>query len=199
LFATIDLQGDRPEESRLQLPFVDRPSLIWTYPRSSVQTTLPGSVSGPLISNNGSSMRSQQFRVLGFCLCTLVLVRLAAPVSESLGTEPPANPVVASSEPHPLAGHWKIDFHPNQAIREYTITSAGQITFVEFPDWKGTLTGNRGAKSSFLLRFEGEPGECVERLTLVADGRLLVEHYNPGTTFAAEGRPDQIGIGVSLR
>lgn len=96
---------------------------------------------------------------------------------------------------HRLTGTWRVTYHPKAAVRVYTISSTGVVRFEDFPAWKGKLV-NRGTKArSDLLRFEGDAEDRLERLTLLEDGRLLIEHYNPGSLYFGGKRPDQIGLG----
>jgi hypothetical protein len=123
-------------------------------------------------------------------------VMCAVPSVTLLGNDAAVPPVSGCiGPPHRLTGTWRVTYHPNAAVRVYTIGSTGVVRFEDFPAWKGTLV-NRGARAgSDLLRFEGDADDRLERLTLLEDGRLLVEHYNPGATFLEEKRPDQIGLG----
>ncbi|MFT3880734.1 MAG: hypothetical protein QM703_13850 [Gemmatales bacterium] len=92
-----------------------------------------------------------------------------------------------------LVGIWVITYHPNDAIRSYTIDKSGKTTFSENGEqWSGSLIPVKGREStSFMLRFDRDPEDRKERVTLCKDGRMLVEHFNP----SHQGRPDQIGIG----
>jgi hypothetical protein len=90
-----------------------------------------------------------------------------------------------------LEGVWSITYTNNTA-RVYVIDDAGNVTF--------QATGARGRlreqpDDTFLLEFNGD-GK-LERLTLGSDGRLFVEHYDPGAAFPGQA-PTQIGIGVRL-
>ncbi len=92
-----------------------------------------------------------------------------------------------------LLGTWVISYHPNAATRTYTVYKGGKVTYIENgEEWAGSLIPVKaGATASFALRFDRDPEDRKERITLCKDGRLLVEHFNP----AAQARPDQIGIG----
>jgi hypothetical protein len=141
------------------------------------------------------------FRFLRWCglsVALLAVIPVGGAIGDSRDAKPEPKLAATPRATHPLRGRWRIDYHPNAAVREYTVSEDGLVTFADFPEWKGKLTGSGSAKSGHLLRFEGDSEDRVERLTLVADGRLLVEHYNPATTFAEERRPDQIGLGVAV-
>jgi hypothetical protein len=92
-----------------------------------------------------------------------------------------------------LVGSWVLTYHPNCAVRNYIIYSSGRVTFIENgEEWAGSLKAAKAnANSSFMLRFDRDPVDRKERITLCKDGRILVEHFNPSD----QERPDQIGIG----
>jgi hypothetical protein len=92
-----------------------------------------------------------------------------------------------------LVGTWIISYHPNAATRTYTIDKSGKATFSENGEvWAGSLIAVKpNANSSFMLRFDRDPEDRKERITLFKDGRMMVEHFNP----SHQQRPDQIGIG----
>ncbi len=102
-------------------------------------------------------MDSRLWRWCGLCVALLSVVQVAGALGESRCAEP-ETPAAATPRPtHPLQGRWRIDYHPNAAVREYTITENGLVSFANFPSWKGKLAGNGGEKSGYLLRFEGTP------------------------------------------
>jgi hypothetical protein len=92
-----------------------------------------------------------------------------------------------------LVGTWVISYHPNAATRIYIIDKSGKATFSQNgEEWAGSLiTVKPNANSSFMLRFDCDPEDRKERITLCKDGRILVEHFNP----SHQEHPDQIGIG----
>lgn len=93
-----------------------------------------------------------------------------------------------------LEGLWKVRYHPNQAIRIYMIDSKGFVTFGDQGGWKDRIA-QKG--NDLLIRFDSDAIQRVERLTKCVDGRLMVEHYNPGTMYP--NHPDQIGIGKRVQ
>jgi hypothetical protein len=123
----------------------------------------------------------------------------------------PGGPAVAGIDArscHPLFGVWRITYHPNQSVHTYDIDRSGKVAFVEAKEWSGMLQDTNLFKefgwskaleftNDWFLLFKDDPAKRVERLTLCADGRLLVEHFNPEAL--AGGRPDQIGIGVKVQ
>lgn len=111
--------------------------------------------------------------------CLLVLLAIA----EML----PAAPALKDRNPIP-AGTWTVTYHPNRAVRVYTASAEGEVSFAE----SGTK-GKLAVKDRDIL-LDLSDGK-LERWTLGRDGRLFVEHFNPKATYPA-GPPDQIGIGV---
>jgi tetratricopeptide (TPR) repeat protein/tRNA A-37 threonylcarbamoyl transferase component Bud32 len=87
-----------------------------------------------------------------------------------------------------VAGEWKVTY-THDVVREYKIDKDGRVTFEEVK-LKGQIKRKGPA---LLLEFAGD--DRLERLTLGADGRLFVEHYNPKGDFP-DGQAKHIGIGV---
>jgi len=111
--------------------------------------------------------------------CVLVLLT-AAVVS-------PAAPAIKDKNPIP-AGTWTVTYHPNRAVRVYTVTAEGDVSFAE----SGTKGKLAVKDREVILDFaDGK----LERWTLGHDGRLFVEHFNPKSSYP-DNPPDQIGIGV---
>lgn len=106
-----------------------------------------------------------------------------------------AAPGQESPHGHPLAGCWRIEYHPNRAVRVYSIDADGLIRFDEPGRWTGLLARSPDSDSRWRLTFCEDTVSRTEELTLCADGRLLVEHYNPAARLAQGLPPDQIGLG----
>ncbi|MCI0359640.1 MAG: hypothetical protein L0211_14280 [Planctomycetaceae bacterium] len=90
--------------------------------------------------------------------------------------------VLTASKPGPwasLAGSWKIAY-ANGAVRRYTIEEEGSVVFVE-EQRRGTL-----AKRDRDVVLDFGDGK-LERLGLVNE-TLLIEHFNPATSYPA-GEP----------
>ncbi len=107
----------------------------------------------------------------------------------------------------PLVGVWRVRYHPNQAVRTYEIGADGKVLFVE-ERMSGLLQDTNALKelgrsdeadftSGWFLIFREDSLKRVERLTICADGRLLVEHFNP--TLTTGELLDQIGIGLRVQ
>lgn len=111
--------------------------------------------------------------------CVLVLLAVASAAF--------AAPALKDKNPIP-AGTWTVTYHPNRAVRVYTVTADGEVTLAEFGG-KGKLA----VKDREIILDLGD-GK-LERWTLGRDGRLFVEHFNPRSTYP-DSPPDQIGIGV---
>lgn len=120
-------------------------------------------------------------------LCLGVIAHVAA---EGVAVKTPA--------PHALTGRWRIVYHPNQAVRVYDVQPDGCVRFAEFPACAGRLELLDAEEGQWRLRFEGDPVERTERLTLCADQRLLVEHFNPASQWEAGQSPDQVGLGKRI-
>jgi hypothetical protein len=99
----------------------------------------------------------------------------------------PAAPALKDKSPVP-AGTWTVTYHPNRAVRVYTVTADGEVTLPEFGG-KGKLAVKD--REIILDLSDGK----LERWTLGRDGRLFVEHFNPRASYP-NSPPDQIGIGV---
>ena len=99
----------------------------------------------------------------------------------------PAAPALKDKNPIP-AGTWTVTYHPNRAVRVYTVTADGDVSFPEFGSKAKLAVRDREVTLDFA---DGK----LERWTLGRDGRLFVEHFNPKASFP-DGPPDQVGIGV---
>jgi hypothetical protein len=99
----------------------------------------------------------------------------------------PAAPALKDKNPIP-AGNWMVTYTPNRAVRVYTVTASGDVSFAE-SSTRGKLTIKD--REVILDLSDGK----LERWTLGHDGRLFVEHFNPKDTYP-DGTPDQIGIGI---
>ena len=112
---------------------------------------------------------------------------LVALVVLVLVSSSPAAPALKEKNPIP-AGTWTITYHPNRAIRVYTVTADGEVALTDF--------GGRGklAVKDREVILDLSDGK-LERWTLGRDGRLFVEHFNPKASYP-NGPPDQIGIGL---
>jgi hypothetical protein len=99
----------------------------------------------------------------------------------------PAAPALKDKSPIP-AGTWTVTYHPNRAVRVYTVSADGEVSFSEF----GSKAKAAVKEREVIINFgDGK----LERWTLGKDGRLFVEHFNPRDSYP-NGPPDQIGIGV---
>jgi hypothetical protein len=99
----------------------------------------------------------------------------------------PAAPGAKDKNPIP-PGTWTVTYHPNRAVRVYSVTAEGDVSFAEF-----------GGKAKLAVKdreviLDLSDGK-LERWTLGHDGRLFVEHFNPKSSFP-DDTPDQIGIGT---
>src|SRR5215212_9965546 len=97
----------------------------------------------------------------------------------------PAAPALKDKNPIP-AGTWTVTYHPNRAVRVYTVSADGDVSFPE-----------SGSKAKLTVKdrevtLDLSDGK-LERWTLGRDGRLFVEHFNPKASYP-DGPPDQIGI-----
>lgn len=106
----------------------------------------------------------------------------------------------ASSMPKELLGHWIVSYHPNKAIRRYEFRPDLTAVLTDQTGWSGSLTPYvdqttlQNVPGRWKLTFDGDIENRFELITWTADGRLLVEHYNPTATPLP--RFDQVGIGV---
>lgn len=106
----------------------------------------------------------------------------------------------ASSMPKELLGHWIVSYHPNQAVRRYEFRPDLTAVLTDQTGWSGSLTPYvdpttlQNVPARWKLTFDGDTENRFELITWTADGRLLVEHYNP-TATPLPGF-DQVGIGV---
>jgi hypothetical protein len=71
-----------------------------------------------------------------------------------------------------VEGHWQIKYS-NNVTRTYTITADGSVAFLE--ERRESRNDNRGGVLYLTFPSDGK----TERLSLLPDGRLLVEHFNP--------------------
>lgn len=151
--------------------------------QASLQIDVPVCESKPFIAPNRLTIvnRSLIMHFIGLAVVTACLV-FVQPF--------PKQQTAIDAE---LVGTWGISYHPNAATRIYTIDKSGKATFSENgEEWAGSLIAVKpNANSSFMLRFDRDPEDRKERITLCKDGRIMVEHFNP----SHQERPDQIGIG----
>jgi hypothetical protein len=123
-------------------------------------------------------------RFMGFALVGLVLLlglRFAQPVADAEEED---------TQITVLAGEWKVTY-THDAVRVYAIGKDGKLSGTA-DDVK--LTGQITRKgAALLLTFNEE--DKLERLTLGADGRLFVEHYDPKGNFP-DKKPTHMGIGI---
>lgn len=89
-----------------------------------------------------------------------------------------------------LVGTWEIRY-ANQTERTYTIDKRGLLTC-------GGKQGHLVPTPNGIANPVGFENGKRERYTPTADGRLLIEHFAPDSTFP-DGAPDQIGVGVRAR
>jgi hypothetical protein len=99
----------------------------------------------------------------------------------------PAAPGAKDKNPIP-PGVWTVTYHPNRAVRAYTVTADGDVSFSESTTKAKLTVKDREVTLDF------DDGK-LERWTVGHDGRLFVEHFNPRANYP-DGQPDQIGIGV---
>lgn len=111
------------------------------------------------------------------CLLVLLVVALTST----------AAPALKDKSPIP-AGTWTVTYHPNRAVRVYTVTADGEVTLADFGG-KGKLAVKD--REIILDLSDGK----LERWTLGRDGRLFVEHFNPKASYP-DSPPDQLGIGT---
>jgi hypothetical protein len=130
----------------------------------------------------GGKMKHRRWMVLSaIVVCALSVAMMAH--AQSLTT------AEKKKRFHDLLGTWQIKYYPNKAARTYVISGRGDVYFVE-EDLYGKVSST---DDGVLLEFESD-GPKTERITLGADGRAFIEHFNPRTQFP--NNPDQIGIGV---
>lgn len=98
-----------------------------------------------------------------------------------------AAPALKDRPPVP-PGTWAVVYHPNRAVRVYTVSAAGEVSFPE----GGTKTKLQVKDRETLLDLSDGK---LERWTVGRDGRLFVEHFNPKANYP-DGPPDQIGVGT---
>jgi hypothetical protein len=111
------------------------------------------------------------------CLLVLFAVTIVSPAAPALKDKNPIPP-----------GVWTVTYHPNRAVRVYTVTADGEVTLAEFG---GKAKLSVKDREIILDLSDGK----LERWTLGHDGRLFVEHFNPRANYP-DSQPDQIGIGV---
>jgi hypothetical protein len=111
------------------------------------------------------------------CVLVLLIVTLTGPAAPALKDKNPISP-----------GVWTVTYHPNRAVRVYTVSADGDVSFSESTT-KAKLTVKDRA-----VTLDFDDGK-LERWTLGHDGRLFVEHFNPKSSYP-DNPPDQIGIGV---
>lgn len=106
-------------------------------------------------------------------------------------------PVDSSKRPqesvHPLVGLWQVAYTPNRAVRLYDVDARGGVQLLE-TGWLGKLVACPAGDGGWTIQFPDAPGPQQERWTLCGDGRLLVEHFNPGGGLESGSPPDQVGI-----
>ena len=143
------------------------------------------------IAITGSKMTSF-FKCSKWFFMMILAMTLKAAASAQSGER-----LVVSNSGNSGVGLWRIDFHPNQAVRTYEIYDDGTVTFVE-TGWIGNLipVNLPNIRGRWTVRFKDENEGITEIITQIADGRLLVEHFNPAQTPLP--RVDQIGIGERL-
>ena len=88
-----------------------------------------------------------------------------------------------------LAGEWNITYS-HGATREYTIHKDGRVSCPEL-----NLEGKIQRKDDRLVLIFADAGS-LEGLTLRADGRLFVDHYNPAAKYP--GAPTHTGLGIRI-
>ncbi len=102
--------------------------------------------------------------------------------------------------PNELLGNWTVSYHPNEAVRQYEFRKDRTVAFVGHDSWSGSLVpyvapaSELVVKGRWKLTFDGDAAERFELITWTADGRILVEHYNPAATQLPKF--DQIGLGI---
>ena len=111
----------------------------------------------------------------------------AALVALVLAPLAPAAPGAKDKNPIP-PGVWTVTYHPNRAVRVYTVSADGDVSFSE------STTKAKLTVKDRQVTLEFDDGK-LERWTLGHDGRLFVEHFNPKSSFP-DNPPDQIGIGT---
>ncbi len=145
-----------------------------------------------------------------FILQTLGLWLTSAVASDDVATSTQS----VDSSGDTVVGSWRIEFTPNRAIRLYEIRNDGTVMDAvgsigrlitanlsfelgtgrspeEHPATQDLVDWRHGRR--WYLRFDQDTSGCFELITPTADGRLMVEHFNPSATELP--RPDQIGIG----
>jgi hypothetical protein len=90
-----------------------------------------------------------------------------------------------------IAGEWRIEYS-NGSARGYKIDNTGGVSYAG-ENMKGRIARRDG---TLMLQFQGD--DRLERLTLGADGRLFVEHWNPASDYPAKG-PNCTGVGVKSK